>query len=96
MATMAMMHFSTSPPEPVWAKDPNDEEPLNRKGPRLPDRWGRYPDQPSRPDDRWQQRDMATSRSMLNTNHRLIAVPWLPRVYLILWLEHESSVYRGV
>lgn len=73
MATTAMMHFSASPPQPLWAKEPTDEEPSDRAGARLPDRWGRYPDHPSQAHDRWQSRDSSFDRSRLDTRHRLFA-----------------------
>lgn len=53
MATAAMMHWSAAAPESAWAKEPNQEDPLNPRGPLRPDRWGRDSDQPLHSDERW-------------------------------------------
>ncbi|MDN5942524.1 MAG: TonB-dependent receptor [Nitrospira sp.] len=73
VAAGAMLHYSAAAPEAIWAKEPNQEDPFDRKGAGRSDRWGRDPHNPSRTDDRWRQRDVPPGPSPLNTKHRLLA-----------------------
>lgn len=73
MAAGAMLHYSASAPEAIWAKDPNTEDPFDRKGMGRPDRWGRDPNNPNRRDDPWRQLDLSREGSVTNSKQRLFA-----------------------
>ncbi len=73
MAATAMMQFSVSAPASVWAKEPNTEDPFDHQGPGRPDRWGRDPDNPYRPDNRWQPSALPLGQSPSLSKDRLVA-----------------------
>ncbi len=73
MAATAMMQFSAAAPESVWAKEPNTEDPFDRKGAGRPDRWGRDSDNPYRPEDRWQSSEFPLGPSRIHARHWFVA-----------------------
>lgn len=75
MAATAMLQFSASAPEAVWAKEPNTEDPFHRKGAGRTDRWGWTSDDPYRPHDLRQPSGFQLSEYPwgLNDRNRLVA-----------------------
>lgn len=73
MAAGAMLQYTVSTPESIWAKDLNTEDPFDRKGAGKPDRWARGQNDPFRRDDPWRPWDGSREQSVPPPKQRLFA-----------------------